>query len=85
MASLGSSADVQSSLTTCHVNTMLVMSCFYHCHVMGCLPQPVAISRHDNLFSVVYTSGSTGFAKGITCINTSIAQNTHAHTKSAGL
>lgn len=64
----GNAVDPQPSLTTCHVNTMLVMSCLYHCHVMGCLPQPVAISKHNNLFSVVYTSGSTGFAKGMnTC------------------
>ena len=60
----GSAVDAQPSLTTCHVNTVLVMSYLYHCHVMGCLPQPIAISKRDSLFSVVYTSGSTGFAKG---------------------
>ena len=60
----GSAVEAQPSLITCHVNTMLVMSCLYHCLVMGCLPQPIAINRHDSLFSVVYTSGSTGFAKG---------------------
>lgn len=60
----GVAVDVQPSLTTCHINTMLLMSCLYHCYVMGCLPQPIAISKHDNLVSVVYTSGSTGFAKG---------------------
>ena len=64
LSSPGTPVDAQPSLTTCHANTMLVMSCLYHCHVMGCLPQPVAISKHNNLFSVVYTSGSTGFAKG---------------------
>ena len=61
----GSTVGIQPPLTTCHVNTMLLMSCLYHCYVMGCLPQPVAISKHDNLISVVYTSGSTGFAKGM--------------------
>ena len=59
--------DKESSLMTCHVNTMLLMSCLYHCYVMGCLPQPIAISNHDNLVAVVYTNGSTGFAKG-TCV-----------------
>ena len=54
----------QPSLMECHVNTMLLMSCLYHSYVMGCLPQPIAINKHDNLVSVVYTSGSTGFAKG---------------------
>ena len=59
--------DEEPSLMTCHVNTMLLMSCLYHCYVMGCLPQPIAIGNHDNLVAVVYTSGSTGFAKG-TCV-----------------
>lgn len=55
--------DDTQSLSTLHVNTVLVMSCIYHCFVMGCLPQPVT-SKPDDLVSVVYTSGSTGFAKG---------------------
>ena len=59
--------DKEPSLITCHVNTMLLMSCMYHCYVMGCLPQPIAIGNHDSLVAVVYTSGSTGFAKG-TCV-----------------
>ena len=62
--SSSSVVDPQPLLITCDINTMLLMSCLYHCYVMGCLPQPVAISKHNNLVSVVYTSGSTGFAKG---------------------
>lgn len=63
--------DEEPSLVTCHVNTMLLMSCLYHCYVMGCLPQPIAIGNHDNLVAVVYTSGSTGFAKGmcVACVS----------------
>ena len=85
----GTPVDAQPSLTTCHANTMLVMSCLYHCHVMGCLPQPVAISKHNSLFSVVYTSGSTGFAKGMcfiihiyiyTYVHTGTYLRTHVHT-----
>ena len=52
-------------LTVCHVNTMLVLSCIYHCFVMGCLPQPISISKCNDLVAVVYTSGSTGLAKGV--------------------
>ena len=51
-------------LTVCHVNTMLVLSCIYHCFVMGCTPQPISISKYNDLVAVVYTSGSTGLAKG---------------------
>jgi len=50
--------------TVCHVNTMLVLSCIYHCFVMGCIPQPISISKRNDLIAVVYTSGSTGLAKG---------------------
>ena len=50
-------------LISCHMNTILVLSCVYHCYIMGCLPQPVT-SGPDNIVSVIYTSGSTGFAKG---------------------
>ncbi|XP_065899133.1 carboxylic acid reductase-like [Dysidea avara] len=56
-------------LTVCHVNTMLVLSCIYHCFVMGCLPQPISISKCNDLVAVVYTSGSTGLAKGVTFTN----------------
>ena len=55
------------SLITCHANTVLVLSCIYHCYVMGCLPQPVTSGLND-IVSVIYTSGSTGFAKGETDI-----------------
>ena len=79
MSSLASLIDVRSTLTSCHVNTMLVISCLYYCHVMGCLPQPIAISHHDSLFSVVYTSGSTGFTKGTACINTDCTKYTCTH------
>ena len=54
---------VAQSLITCHINTVLVLSCVYHCYIMGCLPQPVT-SGLDDIVSVIYTSGSTGFAKG---------------------
>jgi len=54
-----------SDLTVCHVNTMLVLSCVYHCFVMGCIPQPISISKFNDLVAVVYTSGSTGLAKGV--------------------
>ena len=55
--------SVTQSLITCHVNTVLVLSCIYHCYIMGCLPQPVTSGLND-IVSVIYTSGSTGFAKG---------------------
>lgn len=55
--------SVTQSLITCHMNTVLVLSCVYHCYIMGCLPQPVA-SGPDDIISVIYTSGSTGIAKG---------------------
>ena len=73
----GSVVDVHPSLITCHVNTMLVMSCFHHCYMMGCLPQPIAISKHDHLVSIVYTSGSTGFAKGTLVFVVSICIHWH--------
>ena len=55
--------SVSQPLITCHMNTVLVLSCIYHCYIMGCLPQPVT-SGTDDIVSVTYTSGSTGFAKG---------------------
>ena len=55
--------SVSQSLITCHMNTVLVLSCVYHCYIMGCLPQPVT-SGPDDIISIIYTSGSTGFAKG---------------------
>jgi len=58
------SPDDSQSLITLHITTMLVISCVHHCFMMGCLPQAVT-SKPDDLVSVVYTSGSTGFAKGI--------------------
>ncbi|XP_065898942.1 carboxylic acid reductase-like isoform X2 [Dysidea avara] len=69
------SPDDSQSLITVHVTTMLVMSCVYHCFVMGCLPQPVT-GKPDDLVSVIYTSGSTGFAKGVTFTNRTCLQLT---------
>jgi len=63
MQSLDFTPNETQSLITCHVNTILVLSCVYHCCIMGCLPQPVT-SGPDDLVSVIYTSGSTGFGKG---------------------
>ena len=57
------SPSVTQPLISCHMNTVLVLSCVYHCYIMGCLPQPVT-SGSDDIVSVIYTSGSTGFGKG---------------------
>ena len=61
--SLDYAPNETQSLITCHINTILVLSCVYHCYIMGCLPQPVT-SGPDDIVSVIYTSGSTGFGKG---------------------